>query len=112
MTRTSLIIAVTAFLAAPSPARPDASAFNDWAKISESPLVVIGLVRSPATGVVEIYEYHAEKVGRFLGSASVHAGANPDVRVNTRDTRRHDVIARLRIGDTVVSERRYEIADR
>lgn len=67
----------------------------------------LGLVRADADGVVEVYTFHAGRVGAFLGSKRVHAGANLRVRVNFRRTGL-DAVALLKINGQVVDAQRLD----
>lgn len=77
--------------------------------LDRSSVLDLGLVRADADGVVEIYDSVRGKPGRLLGSKTVHAGANSDVRVNLGVHPSQEVIAMLRIDGEVVAERAYDI---
>jgi hypothetical protein len=64
----------------------------------------LGLVRSEAPGIVEIYDGD-----RLLGSTMVREGANADVRVNVGARPLSDVTAVLRSGDSVLATTRIDI---
>jgi hypothetical protein len=69
----------------------------------------LGLVRADADGVVEIYKNVAGEPGALIGTETVHAGANSNVRVNVGSTPQQDVIAVLKVNGQSVAERDYDI---
>jgi len=64
-------------------------------------------VRADGPGVVEVYTYHAGRVGQFLGSRRVHEGANSRVRINFRRTGL-DAIAILKVNGQIVDTQRLD----
>jgi hypothetical protein len=85
------------------------SYFELGENLDASSVLEIGLVRADADGVVEIYKSVAGEQGALIGSKAVHAGANPNVRVNVGATPHQDVIAVLKIDGQTVVERDYNI---
>ncbi|KJZ19495.1 hypothetical protein [Loktanella sp. S4079] len=69
----------------------------------------LGLVRADADGVVEIYTSNAGDLGTLIGTETVHAGANSDVRVNVGSAPQQDVIALLKVNGQVVAQHDYDV---
>ena len=67
------------------------------------------MVRAEGAGVVEIYDFATGEVGVLLGTETVNAGANSDVRVNVGSRPKQDVIAILKVDGQAVAERDYDI---
>ncbi|MGJ8624924.1 MAG: hypothetical protein ACSHW1_19450 [Yoonia sp.] len=95
-------LAIIAIAASATIASADSNYINSLAKEQASKTnIELGLVRSNAAGVVEIYSFHRGEVGKLLGSTDVHAGANPDVDVNIRRATTN-AIAVLKVGGQIV----------
>ncbi len=95
-------LTLAAIVASATVAAADVNYINTFAKEQANDTQVeLGLVRAEGNGVVEIYSYHAGQTGGLLGSAKVHAGANPDVDVNIRRSSTN-AIAVLKVGGEVV----------
>ncbi len=50
-------------------------------------------------GFVAVYDYHRGEIGRLLGVASVHKGANNETRIQLGRQLENDIIALLFIGE-------------
>ena len=70
----------------------------------------LGTVRAAADGVIEIYNYAGGQQGALIGSTSVNAGANQDVRVQVTPSAYSDVLAVLKVNGQVVATKDYDIA--
>ncbi|MEL6683263.1 MAG: hypothetical protein AAFQ09_11610, partial [Pseudomonadota bacterium] len=66
-------------------------------------------VRAADAGVVEIYDFHNGVQGELLGSTTVHAGANTDVKVKVGFDRSKDVLAVINIDGQAAATKVYEI---
>ena len=69
----------------------------------------LGLVRADADGVVEIYTSQGGDLGKLIGTEDVHAGANPNVRVNVGAAPQQDVIAVLKVDGQVAAEKDFDL---
>ena len=65
--------------------------------IEAGAIIELGQVTATAPGVVEIYEFNAGEIGALLGTETVAAGANLDVRVNVGAKPATDVLAVLKV---------------
>ncbi|MCG3268606.1 hypothetical protein, partial [Yoonia sp. I 8.24] len=83
--------------------------FEFGENLDASSVLELGLVRADADGVVEIYKSVAGKPGALIGTETVHAGANSNVRVNVGKAPQQDVIAVLKVNGQTVAERDYDI---
>lgn len=77
--------------------------------IDASSNVELGLIRSEANGVVEVYNFQGGVAGELLGTQNVHAGANRDVRINIGSKPRFDVLAVLKVGGEVVATQEFDV---
>lgn len=66
--------------------------------------VDIELVTASSDAVVEIYDYRLGETGALLGTSTVHAGANDDLRVQLDHAPLGDVLAVVKSGGVVLSE--------
>ncbi|WP_322890820.1 MULTISPECIES: hypothetical protein [unclassified Yoonia] len=69
----------------------------------------LGIVRAAGDGVIEIYSRTDGDKSVLLGTQTVRAGANTDVRVNTGAPVRSDVVAVLKIDGEIVATETYRI---
>ena len=104
------IALVAATVAATASAASAENYFEFGERLESSSILELGLVRADAEGVVEIYDYSHGEIGALLGTETVHAGANRDVRVNLgMRPLSHDVVAMLKVDGQVVARRDYDI---
>ena len=103
------IALIAATIAATSTAVSADSYFEFGENLESSSILDLGLVRAEGAGVVEIYDFSKGEVGRLLGTETVNAGANADVRVNVGIRPKQDVIALLKVDGETVAERDYNI---
>jgi hypothetical protein len=103
------IALVAATIAATASVASADSYFGFGERLESSSTLELGLVTSEGAGVVEIYDYAKGEIGKLLGTESVNAGANADVRVNVGIPPRQDVIALLKVGGVTVAERDFDI---
>lgn len=108
----TLALALAATIGGTTLAQADTSYFSIDRQHSDSSNLELGLVRSAADGVVEIYSYNNDVQGQLLGSAPISAGANLDVKVDLGTTVRTDVVAVLRSGDAVLATKEIDISRR
>jgi hypothetical protein len=88
------------------------NAFATTARIHDSASALeIGTVRSEGDGVVELYEFHGGEMGKLIGSKSVRAGANSNVRIPVQTHVRGDVMALLRVDGNVLASHWFHNAD-
>jgi hypothetical protein len=78
--------------------------------LDHSSALRLGVVRADADGVVEIHDYRSGEIGALLGTQTVRAGANSNVRVNVGIPPTQDVIALLKIDGEIVAMRDYNIS--
>ena len=83
--------------------------FDFGRTIDASDQLKLGLITAEADGVVEIYDYRLGAPGALLGSETIHAGANPDVRVDTGRPVSRDILAVVRIDGEIVAEKEFDI---
>lgn len=69
----------------------------------------LGQVTSENSGVVSIYSYNDGQQGELLGTQSVHAGANNDVRVNVGNNTAYAVLAVLEVDGQAVASKDFDI---
>jgi hypothetical protein len=80
-------------------------------RLEASSILDLGIVRSEAAGVVEVYDFSGGQIGALLGTEAVNMGANADVRVNAPLRNAENVIALLKVDGQTVAERTYDIVD-
>lgn len=103
------IALVAATLAATASFASADSYFEFGERLDASSVLDLGLVTAESAGVVEIYDFGTGEIGELLGTETVNAGANPDVRVNVGISPKQDVIAVLKIDGEIVAERDFDI---
>lgn len=101
------LIAATLVATAGVASADNSFGFGD--RLDASSTVDLGTVRATGPGIVEIYDHHDGSLGRLLGTETVNAGANFDVRVNVGARNDRDVIAVLKVDGQVVATRDYDI---
>lgn len=69
----------------------------------------LGLVRADGNGVVELYTSNGGKLGTLIGTETVRAGANSDVRINVGSAPQQDVIALLKVNGEIVAQKDYDL---
>ena len=79
------------------------------ASADRSSTVQIETVRAEMAGTIEIYDFNGGVQGELLGTTDVNAGANSDVRVNTRGTLVNDVLAVLVVDGQIVDTLEIEV---
>ena len=85
------------------------NSFNVGSTLKDSSVLDLGLVRSEANGVVNVYDFGTGVQGALLGSEAVHAGANTDVRVDVTGSQATRAIAVLEINGQPVVTKDYMI---
>ncbi|WP_341368039.1 hypothetical protein [Yoonia sp. BS5-3] len=85
------------------------SYFENGRTLDRDDTLELGLVRADGAGVVEIYDFHTGVRGALLGTETVQAGANTDVRVNVGFPRTQDVLAVINIEGQDVVTKVYDI---
>ena len=70
--------------------------------------VYFDVVNSDGIGVVDIYHYHGQAVGKLLGSQAVALGSNPGLRVQMNPPPFHDVIAVLSVDGVKMADQVVE----
>ncbi len=103
------IALIAATIAATASAASADSYFALGERLDSSSILDLGLVTSEGAGVVEIYDFSKGEVGRLLGTETVNAGANTDVRVNVGIRPTQDVIALLKVDGQTVAQHDYDI---
>ncbi|PJI84534.1 hypothetical protein BC777_3595 [Yoonia maricola] len=103
-------IALVAATIAATASFASADSYFEYNENLESGTVLdLGIVRAEGAGVVEIYDYGTGELGALLGTETVNAGANADVRVNVGANPKRDVIAILKVDGQAVAQRDYDI---
>lgn len=106
MSPKTITLALCALIASATLASASSNSFYLTGQQAGKSIVELGLVRSEGDGIVEIYDYKRGSVGALLGTRTVHAGANEDVRVPVGHNPQNDVFAILKVdGETVASQR-------
>ena len=85
------------------------SYFENGRTLDSDDRLELGLVRAESAGVVEIYDFHNGTQGELLGSTTVNAGANTDVKVNVGAERRQAVLAVIAFDGQPVVSKVYDI---
>ena len=106
----SLALAAAAVATTATAASAD-SFFGFKGVVDAESALEIGLVRAESDGIVEIYDYRLGELGALLGTETVNAGANSDVRVGVGVAPIGDVIALLKVDGEVVAQQRYDIVE-
>jgi hypothetical protein len=102
---------IAATIAATGTAASAESYFGFKGALDAESALELGLVRAESDAVVEVYDFRRGEVGALLGTETVNAGANSDVRVNVGIAPRQDVIALLKVDGEVVAQQRYFVND-
>ncbi len=100
---------IAATIAATSTAASADSFFQFSDRLDSSSVLDLGLVSAEGAGIVEIYDFSKGELGPLLGTETVNAGPNTDVRVNVGIRPTMDVIALLKVDGQVVAERDYNV---
>jgi len=103
------IALIAATIAATSTAASADSYFAYGERLESSSVLDLGLVTAENAGVVEIYDFSKGEVGQLLGTETVNAGPNSDVRVNVGIRPTMDVIALLKVDGETVAQRDFDI---
>ncbi len=103
------IALVAATIAATASVASADNYFEFGERLESSSILDLGLVRSEGAGTVEIYDYSRGEIGALLGTETVNAGANADVRVNVGNRPFQDVIALLKVDGQTVAQRDFDI---
>lgn len=69
----------------------------------------MGQVVTEGAGVLSIYDYTTGEQGTLLGTKTVHAGANTDVRVNVGNNNAYAVLAVLEVNGSIVASEDFDI---
>ena len=91
-----------------------ASAENSFSLAETQPrstMVHFNLVNTDAPGVVNIYDYHGHAVGSLLGSKSLKAGVNSDLRIRINPPASDDALAVLMVNGTDVASQVVKLRD-
>lgn len=107
MTKT-LSIALAAIIGTASLATADSYLAIDNDQQSRSYLSLDN-VTADGAGTIEIFDFHTGRTGALLGTESVAAGANRDVRINLGSAPSRDVIAVLTVNGQVVDEEKIDL---
>ncbi len=86
------------------------SSFAYQRNLDSSSILDLGTVTADAAGTVEVYDFRGGELGALLGSQTVAAGANSNVRINVNDSPNFDVVAILKIDGRDAAVREYQIA--
>lgn len=99
------IALIAATLAITTTAASANNSFYVGENLEAGSVLELGLVRADQGGVVKIFDYTAGEQGELLGTQTLVAGANPDVRVNVGAYPTSDVLAVIEVnGQTVVTK--------
>ena len=86
-----------------------ANTFGFQESVEDRNSIELNLVTAAADGVVEIYNYTGGEQGALLGSTMVNAGANDDLRINTGNGFKTDVLAVLKIDGQIVATEAFDV---
>lgn len=81
--------------------------FSDY--LTPSSILEFGVIQTDEAAVLEVYDFIGGQKGDLLGTVDLHAGANPDVRVNVGVAPRQDVLAMIKTGDHVTAVRHFHV---
>ena len=109
MYKTTIALALTAVLGSVSLAAADTSSFFIDRVHTSSSNLELGLVRAESAGVIEVYDFHKGVQGKLLGTTSVRAGSNQDVRVDLGTRVVNDVVAVIKSGGNVLATKKIDI---
>ena len=85
------------------------SFFSYQRNLDSQSTLELGTVVAQGNGVIELYDFRGGSTGALLGTESVNAGANTNVRINVGDSPEGDVLAVLTVGGEAVAQREYII---
>lgn len=111
MNKTTLALALTALVGSASVAAADVSYFGLAPQLPATSTVNLGTVTAQGNGVVEIYDYRLGTQGALLGTQTLNAGANTDVRIDLGRVPMGDVLAVMKVDGKVVATQTYNVAD-
>ena len=100
---------IAATIAATSTAASADSYFQFNDRLDGASVLDLGLVTAENKGIVEIYDFSKGELGALLGTETVNAGPNSNVRVNVGSRPSSDVIALLKVNGEIVAQRDYNI---
>jgi hypothetical protein len=100
---------IAATIAATASAASADSFIQFGERLDSSSVLEIGQVTSEGAGVLEIYDFSKGELGQLLGTETINAGANADVKVNVGIRPTMDVIALLKVDGEVVAQRDYDV---
>ena len=105
MLTTVALLGTTSLVSAQESSTTAVSAFSIEAEQVQSSdgVLNLGLVTSEADGVIEIYDIDDTAMAEMLGSETVTAGANTDVKITLMRATDSDVMAVLRVDGAVVA---------
>lgn len=105
MLTTVALLGTTSLVSAQETSTTAVSAFSIQAEQVQSSdgVLNLGLVTSEADGVIEIYDIDDTAMAEMLGSETVTAGANTDVKITLMRATDSDVMAVLRVDGAVVA---------
>lgn len=70
---------------------------------SEEHKVTFTMINADADGVVQIYDFQGDQVGKLLGTHPIMAGANPDITVSLEGNPETSALAVLVVGGEPVA---------
>ncbi len=109
--KATLAIALAAVVGSATLASADVSYFGLTKTLPETSTIDLGTVRAADAGTVEIYDYRLGTQGALLGTETVNAGANSNVRIDLGLAPAGDVLAVLKVDGQVVATQRYDVAN-
>ncbi|SFR08303.1 hypothetical protein [Poseidonocella sedimentorum] len=109
MKRSIITASLAALVASASIATADTSFFSYEGAQSGKSYVTFDSVTADSDAVVEIRDFRLGEVGDLLGTETVHAGANTQVKVRIGEEPLGDVIAILKSGDQVLATQEVDI---
>ncbi|PUB17612.1 hypothetical protein [Yoonia sediminilitoris] len=72
-------------------------------------ILELGLITAEGNGVVEIYDYRTGTQGALLGTKTLNAGANPNVRVKTGLPATSNVLAVVKVDGQEAAKKSFYI---
>ena len=104
-----LFALIAATIAATATGASANNAFTFKGDLDSASALELGLIRAEGAGVVEVYDFHRGELGQLLGTETVNAGANTNVRVPVGISPFNDVIALLKVDGEIVAQQEFDV---
>ncbi|PUB16360.1 hypothetical protein [Yoonia sediminilitoris] len=104
----TLILAAAAATVTASAGAAD-TYFEVGPNLEAGDILELGLITADGKGIVEIYDFRTGTQGKLLGTQSLNAGANPDVRVKTGLPATGNVLAVVKVDGATAATKSFYI---